>query len=86
MIFNSSVFFILFLAGTVFDFVLNQFLEASDFFFRKKHGKQIPERLKDFLNAQELEKTCAFAIFTLQRIPHRKKVWIQQHEFKTVDS
>ena len=60
MIFNSSVFFILFLAGTVFDFVLNQFLEASDFFFRKKHGKQIPERLKDFLNAQELEKTCAY--------------------------
>jgi len=25
MIFNSSVFFILFLAGTVFDFALNQF-------------------------------------------------------------
>lgn len=35
MIFNSSVFFILFLAGTVFDFVLNQFLEASDFFSEK---------------------------------------------------
>ena len=26
----------------------------------RSHGKQIPERLKDFLNAQELEKTCAY--------------------------
>lgn len=60
MIFNTSVFFTLFLAGAIFNFALNQFLEASDFLYRKKHGKKIPGRLKEFVNIHELEKTCAY--------------------------
>ncbi|MGN0729422.1 M48 family metallopeptidase [Treponema sp.] len=56
----ENLFFALFLAGAVFDFASGQFLEAIDFVFRKKHGKKIPARLKEFINPQETEKICAY--------------------------
>lgn len=56
----SNIFVILFLAGTAFDFLLNQFLEYLDWSFRKKHGKEIPPELKDHITSEKLTQVCAY--------------------------
>ncbi len=56
----SNVFVLIFLAGTAFSFLLNFFLEKIDFSFRQKHGREIPEKLKDFVDFQTLDKTCQY--------------------------
>lgn len=56
----SNVFVIIFLAGTAFSFLLNFLLEWIDFSFRQKHGREIPEKLKDFVDSATLDKTCRY--------------------------
>lgn len=56
----SNIFVILFLVGTAFDFLLNQFLEYIDWSFRKKHGKEVPPELKDHIDSEKLSQVCAY--------------------------
>lgn len=56
----SNVFVIVFLVGTGFSFFLNFMLERMDFSFRKKHGREIPEEIKDYVDAETLDKTCQY--------------------------
>ena len=56
----SNIFVILFLAGTVFSFLLNFILEKIDFSFRKKHGLEIPEVIKDHVDKETLKKTVQY--------------------------
>ena len=55
-----NIFVILFLAGTAFDFLLNQALEFIDFSFRKKHGTQVPAELKGYVESEKLKEVCAY--------------------------
>ena len=57
---NLNVFLVLFLAGTAFSFLLNLFLEQIDFSFRKKHGREVPQRLGGLVDAQTMDKTCRY--------------------------
>lgn len=56
----SNVFVIIFLGGTAFSVLLNFFLERIDFTFRQKHGREIPEKVKDFVDSSTLDKTCRY--------------------------
>ncbi|MBQ0039076.1 MAG: M48 family metallopeptidase [Treponema sp.] len=56
----SNIFVILFLAGTAFDFLLNQFLEFIDWSFRKKNGKVVPAELKGHVDEEKLSQVCAY--------------------------
>lgn len=56
----SNIFVILFFIGTFLDFILDFILEKIDFSFRKKHGTEIPEEVKDFVDLNTLKKTCAY--------------------------
>ncbi|WP_407427138.1 M48 family metallopeptidase [Treponema sp.] len=56
----SNIFVLLFLTGTAFSFLLSMILERIDFSFRKKHGREIPEILKEHVDSQTLEKTCLY--------------------------
>lgn len=56
----KNIFVILFLAGTAFDFILNQILEFVDYSFRKKHGMNIPHELKDYVDAEKLNQMCLY--------------------------
>ena len=55
-----NIFVLIFLAGTFFSLILEMILELTDFSFRKKHGRQIPEILKDHLDSETLNKTCLY--------------------------
>ena len=56
----TNIFVLIFIVGTFFSFVLEQTLEFTDFFFRKKHGREIPEILNGQVDAETLEKTCLY--------------------------
>lgn len=56
----TNIFVILFFIGTSLDFVLDMILERVDFNFRKKHGKEIPSEISEFVDYETLSKTCAY--------------------------
>lgn len=56
----SEIFVLLFVGGNLFSFLLNMLLERIDFSFRKKHGREVPEILREHVDAQTLEKTCLY--------------------------
>lgn len=56
----SNIFVIIFLAGALLQFALNQFLEYVDYKHRAKHGREIPEELTGHIDAETLEKTCRY--------------------------
>ena len=56
----SNIFIILFLVGTIFSFLIENGLEVLNFYFRKKHGKEIPENLKEHFDEQTIEKTILY--------------------------
>lgn len=56
----SEIFLLLFVAGSSFNFLLNLFLEKIDSSFRKKHGREIPELLKEHIDSATLDKTCLY--------------------------
>ncbi len=56
----SNVFVVIYLIGQAFSFILNQLLEYIDFSWRKKHGKEIPHELYEYIDGEILNKTCAY--------------------------
>ena len=56
----SNIFVILFICGTAINFLLDQVLEAVDFGFRKKHGKEVPEGYEEYFDSSTLEKTVKY--------------------------
>ena len=54
----SNIFVIIFIAGTIFSFLLEMLLERIDFSFRKKHGREIPEIVSSYVDSDTLNKTC----------------------------
>ena len=56
----SNVFVILFLAGTFYDFFINQLLEFIDWSFRKKHGTEVPKELAGHVDSEKLKQVCAY--------------------------
>ena len=46
----TNIFVILFITGTVFDFMLNQFLEFTDYSSRNKNGKKVPEEINGLID------------------------------------
>jgi len=56
----SNIFVILFFIGTFLNFILDMILEFVDFSFRKKHGTEIPEEVKDLIDSETLAKTCKY--------------------------
>ncbi len=56
----NNIFVIIFLAGTVFHFILNQVLENIDFRYRKENGRKVPPELEGHIDAQTLDKTCRY--------------------------
>ena len=56
----SNIFFIIFVSGTLFSFLLDMILERIDFSFRKKHGTEIPEILSGYVETETLKKTCLY--------------------------
>ncbi|WP_191015084.1 M48 family metallopeptidase [Treponema zioleckii] len=65
----SNIFISLFVIGTIFNFCLNMILEFADFRFRKTNGRNVPNELKEFIDAPTLEKTCRYE-------DSKYKVWI----------
>ena len=56
----SNIFVILFICGTAINFLLDHVLEAVDFGFRKKHGKEVPEGYEEYFDSSTLEKTVKY--------------------------
>ncbi|MDO4506621.1 MAG: M48 family metallopeptidase [Spirochaetales bacterium] len=56
----SNVFVILFLAGTFYDFFINQLLEFIDYSFRRKHGTEVPKELAGHVDSEKLKQVCAY--------------------------
>ncbi|WP_407399479.1 M48 family metallopeptidase [Treponema sp.] len=56
----SNIFVILFLAGTFYDFFINQLLEFTDWSFRKKHGTEVPKELEGHIDEEKLKQVCAY--------------------------
>lgn len=57
---NRVPFFWIFIAGTVFSFVLTQFLEYVDYVSRKKSGTKVPKELFGYVDSKVLKKTCDY--------------------------
>lgn len=78
----TNIFVILFLVGTLSDFLLDQILELVNFIHRKKHGAEIPETLQGLESLQGhiekdvLEKTVAYK-------NARYKLWLPRHILST---
>jgi STE24 endopeptidase len=53
----SNTFVILFIAGTLVSFLLNQWLEYYDFTFRKRHGAEVPQELSGYIDRDVVERT-----------------------------
>ncbi len=75
----SNIFVIVFIVGTVFSFSLNYWLEKVDFNFRKKHGKEIPTELSEYITEETLIKTCEYE-------DARYKLWIPRTIITTIVS
>lgn len=56
----TNVFVILFLVGTSAQFALQFVLEYVSFAFRKKHGREIPEVVREYIEPAVLDKTCRY--------------------------
>ncbi len=56
----TNTFVIIFLCGTVLQFLLNQILELIDYRYRKAHGREIPEELKAHITPEVLDKACRY--------------------------
>lgn len=56
----NNIFVILFLAGTVFNFALNEFLEFIDYKNRCKSGTKVPKELFGYMDSKLLKKTCEY--------------------------
>lgn len=78
MIFTNP-FVILFLISTALEFLLNQALEYIDYAWRKKHGREIPPELADYVDAQTVEKTVRYE-------DAKYKFWVPRNCFGTVIS
>lgn len=55
-----NIFLIIFLAGTILDVVINLILEKVDHSFRQKHGREIPDAVSQYVDAQTVDKTCRY--------------------------
>lgn len=56
----KNPFVIIFIAGTLFKFLLDTILEFIDYKFRQKHGLEIPTELEGLVDGPTLKKTCAY--------------------------
>ncbi|MBQ0051376.1 MAG: M48 family metallopeptidase [Treponema sp.] len=56
----SNYFVLIFISGAIFSFLLGFLLEHIDFCFRKKHGTEIPEIIKEHVEKATLEKTVLY--------------------------
>ena len=56
----KNPFVIIFIAGTLFKFLLDTVLEFIDYKFRQKHGLEIPQELEGHVDEATLKKTCAY--------------------------
>jgi STE24 endopeptidase len=56
----SNIFVIVYCAGVACSFLLNQWLEYTDFSFRRKHGREIPPELSEYITAADQERTCSY--------------------------
>lgn len=56
----TNIFLILFLAGTVLDFIVNFILERIDYNFRQSKGREIPGEVAEFFDAETVEKTVLY--------------------------
>ncbi|MBP5358583.1 MAG: M48 family metallopeptidase [Treponema sp.] len=73
----TNIFIIIFLLGTLSDFIIDQALEAGNFFYRRKHGTDIPAELEGLVEKEKLEKTVAYK-------NARYFLWIPRITIKTV--
>lgn len=56
----SNIFVILFIAGTVIEFFVDYGLEFLDYKHRKRHGREVPVELSEYITREDLDKTCAY--------------------------
>lgn len=56
----TNIFVILFLAGTGFNFVVNELLEYIDYRHRVKEGCKVPKELFGYMDSKLLKKTCEY--------------------------
>ncbi|MCR5763976.1 MAG: M48 family metallopeptidase [Treponema sp.] len=56
----KNIFVILFLTGTVFNFVVNELLEYIDYRHRVKVGCKVPKELFGYMDSKLLKKTCEY--------------------------
>lgn len=73
----SSPFVIIFLAGTVLNFLLENFLEFIDFKNRKTNGQKIPQGLEGAVKPETLAKTCIYE-------DAKYKLWVPENILHTV--
>lgn len=73
----SNIFVLLFLGGVFFGFILDMVLERVDFSFRKKHGREIPESIKDYVDSATLEKICLYE-------DSKYRLWVPSSIFETL--
>jgi STE24 endopeptidase len=73
----NNVFVILFFIGTGISLCLNQFLEYTDYKFRKIHGNDIPSELADVVDREKIAKTVLYE-------DSKYKLWIPSSLLSTV--
>ena len=73
----SSPFVIIFLAGTILNFLLDNFLEFIDFKNRKNNGQKIPQELEGSVKPETLAKTCLYE-------DAQYKLWIPENILRTL--
>ena len=56
----SNLFVVLYCVGTFLSFLLNNFIERTQYVFRKKYGRDIPPELAPYITLADAEKTCAY--------------------------
>ena len=56
----TNIFVMLYVLGTAFTFILEQFLEFNSFIFRKKNKNTLPEILEGKIDSSTMEKTYAY--------------------------
>lgn len=56
----SNVFVVIYCIGVACSFCLNQWLEYVDFSFRRKHGREIPQELAEYITVEDQTRTCEY--------------------------
>ncbi|MBQ9494606.1 MAG: M48 family metallopeptidase [Treponema sp.] len=56
----SNIFVIICCAGIFISILIEQFLNAHQFLFRKKYGHDIPEELKEFISQEDIKRMCDY--------------------------